>query len=185
MEWFIGIFIVGLFIAAFSNKSKPAHLTHDEQSQLVFSIEKPQRERIINESLEIISKTKNVDTAISRFDTIKENMQRLMDIAPLGQNLTITIHDTAFKVPSDLLLIDKFKTDWVRSFFLTKIDGEIKKANMLSDIKLQKAQLKKALNAALKSFDYMPNDGEFKGLVSKIENRLNSIEPYKGKERLR
>lgn len=101
-------------------REQPKKEVHDDiiekERQAMFSFEYPRLQQIINESLEIINKTKNIDTGISRFDLIKENIKRLLEIAPKSANLSIQIQGNSIRTTDDIVCIDKAKTAWIHSF---------------------------------------------------------------------
>lgn len=147
-----------------------------------FQIEYSQLARIIDESMKIINQTKNIETGISRFNVIKEDMKRAFEIAPPAMKppLSFSIklsNDQDYYISSinELNQIDEAKVVWIRSYYKEKIITEFNKSNTLSDAKLKSIQLKKALNIALKAMDYIPEDAYIKESISDIEKKLLSL----------
>ncbi len=178
MGFVIIIIIIIAILWYLANRQSPEEKEKErieKKKQMMFSVEYPQLQRIINESLEIINRTKNVDTAISRFDVIKADMQRILEIMPISVNLSMQIQNNNIHSLADLDYVDKAKTEWIKNFFKDKIDIEIQKANLLSNSKLRSTQLKKVLNITLKAIDYIPNDEDIKNIIINIENRLDNM----------
>lgn len=170
--------LVGIIWYVFNDRKSPKErqlLQEEQEKKAKFSFEYPQLQRIINESLEIINKTKNIETALTRFNTIKEMISRLLKIAPKSSNISIQIQRHDISQLDDLPHIDQAKEEWIRHYFREKINIEIKKAELLSDAKFKATQFKKALNINLKSFDYLPDDPEFRQLLLNIEDRIMNI----------
>lgn len=125
----------------------------------------PRSKQILEESVAIINKTKNVETAITRFDTIKKVLSDLLEIVPKSRYFSFTIGDVIFKKMEDIEKLENVKIQWLKEFFKNKTEIEIKKAEMINSPKLKVTQYKKALNQALKAFDYIPEDEYFKEIV--------------------
>lgn len=89
----------------------------EEQKRVRWAFEYPQHLRIINESLDLINKTKNVDTGISRFETIKYSLGKILEIAPATIKLGIKIQERAISTKEDLPMIDQARQEWVSLFF--------------------------------------------------------------------
>lgn len=146
---------------------------------ITFDFELPQHERIMKESLDIINQTKNVDTAISRFQVIKTSISRLFEIKPPGRNLSVEIRGKIINTTDTISVIDNVKTEFVRNYFVDKIANETKKADGVSDLKTKKKQYKKALNIAHKSLEYIENDEVILGHIQSIENLIAGLPELK------
>lgn len=145
------------------------------REELEFSMLAPQAQRIIDESLEIINRTKNVETGIGRFDTIKEHTRRLLELAPAEGTVSLEVNGRALRTLGDLHLLDEAKENWLDDFFKERVETAIRQADLLTDPKLQKAQIKKALSLALKAFEFLPANPRVRERVSEIESRLLTI----------
>ncbi len=179
-----GLILVIIFLIIFTwlftrDRRSPAEKQRVQENTVKrqqFSFEYPQLQRLINESLQIINSTKNVDTAIGRFDSIKQYLQRLLEIAPEEANVSISIQGHTIRRITELNQIDVAKREWIRVFYKTKADIELQKVNLLSSPKLKTAQLKKALNVVLKGVEHLPNDVILQGIISSIDEKLNASE---------
>ena len=143
-----------------------------------FQFEYSQLSRIIDESIKIINQTKNIETGISRFDVIKEDVKRIIEIAPQPIKFSISLpenQDLSINTLNDLNKIDETKKIWIRLFFRERITTELQKANLLSDVKLKTIQLKKALNVVLKAIEYIPEDQYIKESITGIEQMLSIL----------
>lgn len=145
-----------------------------------YEFEKPDLLRIISESVKIIETTKNLKTALGWFDLIRNNYGRLLARNPNSSSVNISagkwIAPQEVTTHAEIMIcMETAKKDYTRDFFKVKIDAELLKAESLSDKKLKKAQLKKALKAALDGLVYLPNEGEIKGLIATIEAQVASV----------
>ena len=115
-----------------------------------------------------------------RFDLIRNNYGRLLARDPSGSSLSISVGEW---VPQQevtthaeiMQCLEQAKKGYALKFFKSKIEVELLKAECLSDKKLKKAQLKKALKAALDGLVYLPKDIEIKGLIATIETQVACI----------
>jgi hypothetical protein len=160
------------------NRNKARKEEHDRQRLVAaFEFEKPQLLRIISESVEIIKNTKNFKTALSRFDLVRNHFGRLLALDPSGSPLHISVvqwvSPREVTTHSEIMVcMETAKKNYTREFFKQKANSELLKADGLSDGKLKKAQLKKALKAALDGLVYLPNDDEMKNFVLTIEAKV-------------
>jgi tetratricopeptide (TPR) repeat protein len=177
------VFVIWLIVRDKRTPEEKRREQLDRERWQQFSFEYPQLQRIINESLEIINNTKNVETAVGRFDTIKQQLNRLLEIAPDGANLSMGIQGQRIKTMADLNQVDFAKREWIRSFYKNKAEIELKKVALLSSPKLRTTQLKKAINIVLKGIEYLPNDAILQGLIYTIEGKLNAVESEAGNKK--
>lgn len=84
--------------------------------------------RIINESIKIINETKNIQTAISRFEVIKINFERLFNYMPSDHKLNLALGEYEFNTINDLYKIDEMKSE----FLSDKFKDENKKEEVYS-----------------------------------------------------
>lgn len=154
---------------------------NEKQRQVAaYEFEKPQLLRIISESIELIENTKNLKTALGRFDLVRNNYGRLLARDPSGSVLQISVGkwivSREVATHTEIMqCMEMAKKDYIRDFFKEKIDTELLKAKCLSDKKLKKAQLKKALKSALDGLAHLPKDVELKELLARIEGQITSI----------
>lgn len=145
-----------------------------------YELDKPQLLRIIAESISIIENTKNLKTALGRFDTLRHMYGRLLFRNPERTPIDILIgkwvtsHDITTHVEI-IENVERAKNDYIREFFKTRVHMELLKADSLLDVKLKKSQLKKAMKAALDGLVYLPTDAEIKKLITTIETQITAI----------
>jgi hypothetical protein len=110
--------------------------------------------RIIQDSAKVINNTKKLDTAMEHYDTLKENMKRLIEIAPLAHSAPINLEFRGYPVKelSDLALVDKAK-EMHKKFFLEK----------------------KARIDAVKRIKKEKEDELFKGVPQRIKKQMKSL----------
>jgi hypothetical protein len=97
--------------------------------------------QIINESLEIISKTKNLSTLIGRYDAILDNIDKLIKIAEDHNCLD-------FMEPPPQVLKEKIsadRNDKLKKFILDQVDFEIAKAKAITRPSSKISTLDKAI----------------------------------------
>ena len=143
----------------------------------IYEFEKPQLQKINAESAQIIENTKDLKVAMGRFDTIRNNCGRLLTLNPHGTPVPISIgkwvtNSEAATYQEIMVHIEKAKRAYTQSFYTNKINAEILKADHLTDTKLKKTQLRKALKAALDSSVKLPKDPVVQGLIVEIEGKL-------------
>ena len=140
----------------------------------------PQVKRILEESLRIINSTENIKTGISRFETIKTLIRQLFNEIPEGEiekylkefSMKISVNDQDIKSYNDLKIVDDAKNQWVEKMVFDQIENEKMKADALTEKKLKKQQMKKALKVALDSLDFLPESNALKGKISEIESEV-------------
>ena len=140
----------------------------------------PQVKRILEESLRIINSTENIKTGISRFETIETLIRQLFDEIPEGEiekylkefSMKISVNDHDIKSCNDLKIVDDAKNQWVEKMVFDQIENEKMKADALTEKKLKKQQMKKALKVALDSLDFLPESNALKGKISEIESEV-------------
>ena len=84
------------------------------KADTAFDFESPRLIQIIQESIEIINKTKNQGTAMRRFDDIKRTSQRLFEILPVGRSMKYEINGREITRAADLNIIDEEKAKWMK-----------------------------------------------------------------------
>ena len=140
----------------------------------------PQVKRILEESLRIINSTENIKTGISRFETIKTLIRQLFNEIPEGEiekylkefSMKISVNDQDIKSYNDLKIVDDAKNQWVEKMVFDQIENEEMKADALTEKKLKKQQMKKALKVALDSLNFLPENNALKGKISEIESEI-------------
>lgn len=153
-----------------------------EKKKRDFAVEGDRLQQIIHESIKIVVETKNIKTALSRLDTIRDCLSRLLEIIPSGE--------VSIKIPNlipyqkitdqaEFSLFTAAKDNYVRKFYNDKINLELLKADSLSDNKLKATQFKKALKVALNALDYLPNDSALRTTISDIESRISATNSKK------
>lgn len=105
-----------------------------------------------------------------RFDVLKNNAKRLIEISPIG--ISVYVRGTIICTYDDLELIEAEKDKWVKLFFKDKIVPEIEKADLLSDSRLRANQLKQTIKAAMKAYEYLPDDLEIRHKIAVMESKL-------------
>lgn len=159
-------------------KRKRENYLEDLKKQEIFKLESPRLYEIIEESLELIAQTKNLNTAIGRLDLLKDKYKRLLEIAPRSErdHIKLTLPDKKINRSithlKDLTFFDELKKEYIRNFHMKKIDSELLKAKSLSEPKLKATQLKKALRVVLNALDDLPDDLDIKAIISNIEAQL-------------
>ena len=159
---------MGIFDGFFKGNS-------EKEKERNFEFESKRLINIIAESMDIINNTKNINTAISRFDTIKEMVNRLRDIKPASSNLSLKMDGYDLLLADGNNSIDIIKNKWMVNFYSFKINSELEKAELLSDKKLKLSQYKKALKIALDSISYLSDSSEIKPMINDIETKIVQI----------
>lgn len=145
-----------------------------------YKLDRPQLLRIISESISIIENTKNLKTALGRFDTLRHMYGRLLFRNPERTPIDILIgkwvtsHDITTHVEI-IESVERAKNDYIREFFKIRVHVELMKADSLLDVKLKKSQLKKAMKTAMDGLVYLPTDVEIKKLITTIETQVTAI----------
>jgi len=140
----------------------------------------PQVKRILEDSLRVINSTENIKTGISRFETIKTLIRQLFNEIPEGEiekylkefSMKISVNDQDIKSYNDLKIVDDAKNQWVEKMVFDQIENEKMKADALTEKKLKKQQMKKALKVALDSLNFLPENNALKGKISEIESEV-------------
>lgn len=154
----------------FKNKNK------EQAEKIKFLV--PQVQRIVNESLQIINSTENIKTGISRFEIIKTVLKELIDTIPEGEvekyMTEFHINNQNIKSYDDLKIIDNIKNQWLEKIVFSQIESETRKADILTDKKLKKQQMKKALKVALENLDFLPENKMLKTKIADIEKEAKN-----------
>lgn len=149
------------------------------EKAVAFQCEGPRIAEIIADCVAIIDRTKNLDVALGRFDTLREQYLRLFEITPSNEVIPIIvpgwINRSNITCIEDLSCIDDAKIAYTRDFHNKKIDLELLKAQSLTDKKLKTSQLKKAMKAALDALTNFPDDGKLRVRISEIETQIADI----------
>ena len=154
--------------------------TKEKHAEVKIKFLIPQVKRILEESLRIINSTENIKTGISRFETIKTLIRQLFDEIPEGEiekylkefSMKISVNDQDIKSYNDLKIVDDAKNQWVEKMVFDQIENEEMKADALTEKKLKKQQMKKALKVALDSLNFLPENNALKGKISEIESEV-------------
>ena len=154
--------------------------TKEKHAEVKIKFLIPQVKRILEDSLRIINSTENIKTGISRFETIKTLIRQLFNEIPEGEiekylkefSMKISVNDQDIKSYNDLKIVDDAKNQWVEKMVFDQIENEKMKADALTEKKLKKQQMKKALKVALDSLDFLPENNALKGKISEIESEI-------------
>jgi len=166
------VIIVIMIIADALSKSARAREEKKKLEEQI-SLAKLTAERhldIINESLEIISKTKDLSTLISRYDAIIDNVDKLIKIAE-DYNCPDLIE------PPPQVLKDKFLKDRenkIKSFILDKVDFEIEKAKAITKKPSKISMLDKAIITILEG-KRLINDKEIQKILDNKEAEIRQL----------
>jgi hypothetical protein len=172
------IIIIAVFIAftiIIANALSKSARAREEKKKLEkqISLAKLTAERqldIINESLEIISKTKNLSTLISRYDTIIDNVDKLIKIAEDYNCPDLT-------EPPPQALKEKFLKDReskIKSFILDQVDFEIEKAKAITKKSSKISILDKAIVMILEG-KRLINDEETEKILDNKEAEIRQL----------
>lgn len=105
--------VIYLYVAYRAASGKMKHPAPSQRQAIsAFDFESPRLIQIIQESIEIINKTKNPQTAARRFDNIKRNTERLFKILPPGRSINYEINGRKITTSADLHIIDEEKAKW-------------------------------------------------------------------------
>lgn len=140
MNTLIVLIIIGALIYMFfgKNKNKSSSPTSSSRQKInrqqtsSFKYESSRLIQIINESMDIINKTKNPSTALKRFDDIKRSVEDLFNILPSGQSLTVELNKSSINSIRDLYVVDKEKAQWLEDHNKEKAQDDILKSTALS-----------------------------------------------------
>jgi len=154
--------------------------TKEKHAEVKIKFLIPQVKRILEDSLRVINSTENIKTGISRFETIKTLIRQLFNEIPEGEiekylkefSMKISVNDQDIKSYNDLKIVDDAKNQWVEKMVFDQIENEEMKADALTEKKLKKQQMKKALKVALDSLNFLPENNALKGKISEIESEI-------------
>lgn len=96
--------------------------SNSNRSRETFNVVLENCSRIINDSTRIIDNTKNKDTAISRFDVLRDNLERIFKSKPKGLEIELKIGGKVFKESDDIYKIMELKDEWLKEHDQTRID---------------------------------------------------------------
>ncbi len=117
---FLGVSIIIIYFVfiAPSRKRKKLDKRKEDFEALRFETEFPQHIKIIEESVDIINKTKNIETGIRRFDTITFHLEKAVALFPLAQDkdIEIKVCGKSIKSAKDIKAIDEVKKMYIKSF---------------------------------------------------------------------
>jgi len=156
---------MGFFDSFFKNNPQ-------KEKEDLFKFESQRLIQIVTDSMDIINNTKNVNTAIGRFDTISQMVRRLSEIKPATSDFKLKLEGNDLLASNGIEFIEDFKGKWILNFFTIKINTELDKADLLSDKKLKVSQLKKALKIALDSISYLPDSAAIRPIIVDIELKI-------------
>lgn len=133
-------------------------------------------QEIIQESIEIIKKTENFKTGIGRFETIKTVLKRLFDFRrKMGINdnfkmtLSVVGKDWDIAGDNDLDRIDEAKGIWLKAFLDAAVKEQRERASAVSDLKLKRREIKKAIDLALKILPLIKSSEKVKKIIGELE----------------
>lgn len=133
-------------------------------------------QEIIQESIEIIKKTENFKTGIGRFETIKTVLKRLFDFRRkigINDNFKMTLgvvgKDWDIAGDNDLDKIDEAMGIWLKAFLDATVKEQRERASAVSDLKLKRREIKKAIDLALKILPLIKSSEKVKKIIGELE----------------
>lgn len=144
------------------------------EQETIYREKAPRIKQIISESVSLIKKTKDIEVALLRFETLREMYQSLLLILPECKEVKAEIPglvgDRRLFRDSDIdMHVDKGKQAFVTSFFRAKISEEVFKALTCPTEKTRLSQLKKASKTASVGLEHKPDDEELKNIIMSLE----------------
>ena len=125
---------------------------------------------IIQESMDLIKKTKNLDTVIGRFDTIFNQLDQLSKLL-----IQYECPDLLKPSPQEMKeFYSKKRDEFIRDFVIEQSDDDIGRANAVTRNSSKIAMLDKAL---LRLFDGKKalNNKDYMGDIEKKENEIRQM----------
>lgn len=146
-----------------------------------FSFIYPDIKRSIDESIEIINKTKDIEAGIKAFAVIKSNVSRLAAESP--SPLKITLETGGKERGKEIEIgagdaaesLSKFEKEWMLNFFSETIDTLMKQSEEAFDPVLRIDLMREAVKTAYKGLEYLPDDGALKSKGDLAERRLGFL----------
>ena len=164
----VGIIIFVIFLAKRADKSR---IRRQIEAKREFARQMAHRHiQIIEESTDIINKTKNLATATRRFDTIFNNIDRLKDIAVEYQYPDITS-------PSPVEMEEFYKNEkikFIKEFILEEVNRSIEKAKAVTRKSTKISLLDKSIILICDGRDLLKEVGEVKEFIDK-ENEVKRL----------
>jgi len=135
---FLFIVVIIIIIYQYQKKAEKRNIEQKKATALKFA---QRHVQIIQESMELINKSKNLKTIIRRFDTILENVDRLIVLAKQYDYPDITK-----PVPSEMKeFYTKDRERFIREYVLEQVADEIERAKTITRKPSKIAILDKAL----------------------------------------
>lgn len=120
--------IIILLYALTKSMDKQAEKAKREKEIALAKSMAARHNQIIKESLDIISKTKNLSTLVSRFDTILDNVDKIIKLSE-QYNYTDLTEPPPHELKNYFL---KYRNDKIREFILNQVEFEIDKAKAVT-----------------------------------------------------
>lgn len=130
-------------------------------------------EKNVKKMSKTIKYTKSIDTMIKNFDNIKGEFEYIRQYKPC--DIDLELNEQVINNVDD---IDVIKDQFIKDFINSRIQEELEKEKIVTNVFLKESLIKKALNHALKAFTYFPNDAEIVCKISELEAKL--LNCYKG-----
>lgn len=141
-----------------------------------FNSELPIFKKNMAKYVKILRFTKSPQTMIKTFSSIKEEFGKIL--AYKYSNIDLAFDGQTINSIEDLYKIDIIQDKYIKEFLNTQINIELEKEKEVNQSFLKESLIKKALNQALKSIEYIPNDAEMRVKILELEDKLMNC--YKG-----
>ena len=137
------------------------------KSELPTSIKK------INNYKKTLKFTKSPQTIIKNFANIKEEISKIL---AYNKDIQLELDGEIINSMED---IQKIQNRYIKEFINNQINIELEKEQEVTSLFLKESLIKKALNQALKSIEYIPKDVEMRLRITELEEKL--LKCYEGK----
>lgn len=118
----------------------------------------------IRKSADIINKRETgFETAMNRFEYIKELVEDHAQFSPKLQNLQIKIGNKTIEVVKDIESLEECRINYARNYFFNKADVQVKKG---------REGVKEALSTMEKSLRYLGEDPQAQEFIMRLKEKL-------------
>ena len=180
MRTIIFIAFVAWVIACFVTRRNARRLKNEKlRHNIYFGTQYPEMQRAIDEAVGVISNTKDIETGIKSFASVRSYLKKMASISPerLRINLFLNGREAGREIEIGSTEADdslrSLEKDWIRATSLENIGALMKQSEAISDPLMNVELMREALRAALKGLEYLPEDETLKIQADLAERRLN------------
>ncbi len=162
----------------------PVEIQRDTQAELRDTI------RAIEEEVDVINKTKDPETGLRCFATIRRRLAQLAAEAPSRARMSMLLggreicRELVIGSGEEAETIAKLEREWLKGFFCEKIETLMKQSEDTQDPVLRTEYLRDALRAAHKGLEYLPDESILPVKAGLAEARLKALTSSDGEQRI-